>query len=473
MTLVASCPKLDEPAIFMSMQRNLLTTAWTVLAVAGLVSGQEGVRPKQLRRDLEATAPSLHAETKIALLVGIGDYDRLSTGLNSLHYPVSDVGEISKILNAQGYLVSVLTDRSATSSAIRDRFAELTRAVDKSQGSFLFFFSGHGFRLENQNYLATFGTQATNMAAQGVSLEEIQKLLVQTGARQRMAFIDACRNDPNAKAVGGARSFADLKASEGLRVLYSTAPGQFSYEDDTLQEGVFTHFLVEGLKGQAAAPDGLVTFDDLNRFVTREMRRYGVERGRVQIPYQLGENTGDFLVAVRAANAPAVAQSTPPPQPQRIPQTQPPAPTQNPQIATPAPSSGGPTAFGDTEKRGTLTSGSKKWRSTVDNQVYHMQFDAQTLVIRTMANQIVATLSVKAGKKGKAGFYSGSTGLFPANRCPGGQGVIEIRSWNENRIDGRVLQPTNSNGQISCAGILGWNGLSTWTSWTWIAEPGS
>ena len=132
-----------------------------------------------------------------------------------------------------------------------------------------------------------------------MSLSEVQKLLLQTGAKRRMAFIDACRNDPEAKSVSSVpRSFADLRESEGLRVLYSTAPGEVSYEDDTLHHGVFSYFLIEGLRGKAANDkDGLITFDDLCNYVTREMKKYGIARGRIQKPYQLGESHGDFLLA--------------------------------------------------------------------------------------------------------------------------------------------------------------------------------
>ena len=35
------------------------------------------------------------------------------------------------------------------------------------------------------------------------------------------------------------------------------------HEDDKLKQGVFTYFLVKALNGEAAGPDGLVTFHDM------------------------------------------------------------------------------------------------------------------------------------------------------------------------------------------------------------------
>jgi hypothetical protein len=253
--------------------------------------------------DLAQEAESSNKHTNIAFLVGINNYDRSLTGLASLKYPVSDIFEIGKVLKQEGYDVSLLTDGEATAGAIRTRFAELTKAIDAGEGTFIFCFSGHGFRADNENYLATFGTTVTNLSSQGLSLSEVQKLLLDTRAKRRMAFVDACRNDPEAKAVGS-RPFDDLRESEGLRILYSTAPGDVSYEDDSLRHGVFSYFLIEGLKGKAASPGNqFITFDGLRDYVTGAMKKYGIDQARVQKPYQLGESIGDFLVAKVPVNA--------------------------------------------------------------------------------------------------------------------------------------------------------------------------
>jgi formylglycine-generating enzyme required for sulfatase activity len=54
---------------------------------------------------------------------------------------------------------------------------------------------------------------------------------------------------------------------------------------------------VKGLRGEAAGPDGLVTFQDLVSYVTLSVRPRGLETGCVQVPYEAGEASGDFLLA--------------------------------------------------------------------------------------------------------------------------------------------------------------------------------
>ena len=143
-----------------------------------------------------------------------------------------------------------------------------------------------------------------------------------------MLFIDACRNDPTAKSITGGRPFEQFEDSEGLRILYSTGPGKVSYEDEALQQGVFSYYVAKGLRGDAAGPDGMITFDDLRSWVSDNMRRYGTEHQRPQIPYQLGESTGDFLLARKtSSDVNSLADTQPPPS--GPPPPTPPAPAPN------------------------------------------------------------------------------------------------------------------------------------------------
>ena len=80
-------------------------------------------------------------------------------------------------------------------------------------------------------------------------------------------FLDACRDGASPSASEGNRPKSKLPpamqqpaGSSGLRVLYSTSPGKRSYEDDALRHGIFTTFLIDGINGEAAGPNGLVTF---------------------------------------------------------------------------------------------------------------------------------------------------------------------------------------------------------------------
>ena len=249
-------------------------------------------------------------QTKIAMLVGVGGYPQAS-GLGALKYPARDVALLADELQKKGYLVRKLVDSDATRGVVRRVMKELGGLLERDQGTFLFYFSGHGFAQDGINYLATFGSTSDDLKSDGLAVPDVAAILRSSHARQTMMFIDACRSDPAAASKsGGTRSFAALTEAQGLRALYSTREGHVSYESDELQQGVFTYFLVRGLRGEAAGPDGLVTFRDLTDYMTEQVRAWGVRAGMGQLPYEAGESSGDFLVV--RSTAPSPPPLTPP-----------------------------------------------------------------------------------------------------------------------------------------------------------------
>ncbi len=235
------------------------------------------------------------SQAKIAIVVGVGAYPARS-GLSELRYSAGDVDALGEALEAQGYTVVPLKDSAATRPAILHAVRNVGEVLDRGQGTVVFFFSGHGFAVGARNYLATYESTALNLSQSGLALEDLQQQLQETGAARRILWIDACRNQPG-KSVADARSFANFQAAAGTRILFSTKAGKLSYENDDLRHGVFTHFLIEGLRGGAAGNDGLVTFRDLADYVSVSVRDYSLKRGDVQVPYDAGEGTGEFLIA--------------------------------------------------------------------------------------------------------------------------------------------------------------------------------
>jgi formylglycine-generating enzyme required for sulfatase activity len=258
---------------------------------------------------------SFERQAKVAVLAGVGQYPPLS-GLGRLRYPAHDVDLLQAALSAQGYTIVALKDHDGTRGSIERALKNAAELADRGQGTVLFFFSGHGFADKGENYLATFEATLDDLAGTGLAVKRVEALLKATGAPRQVMFVDACRNEPGKAA--GARTFERFQSSAGMKELLSTKEGRISYEDDQLGSGVFTHFLVRGLKGEAAGQDGLVTFRDLADYVTDGVSKFGFQRGQLQVPYEAGESSGDFLLARVAAAPPAVME---PPRPSLPPTT--------------------------------------------------------------------------------------------------------------------------------------------------------
>jgi hypothetical protein len=90
-----------------------------------------------------------------------------------------------------------------------------------------------------------------------------------------------------------------------MAILLATKPGAYSYEDPDLSHGVFTYFLLDGLRGKAAGKDGFVTFRDLSDYVERSVSAYAMKKDQAQKPLAtLKDVGGDFLLATAAPPKP-------------------------------------------------------------------------------------------------------------------------------------------------------------------------
>jgi Caspase domain len=253
------------------------------------------------------------AEKKVAIVVGISDYPAES-GFPKLQFAAKDAHDLASALEKQGYQTQLLTDQHAMKSSIRKALQQAHdvlnqgRVGSKDSGTILFAFSGHGGQkgtgVGARQYLVTYDSTADD-AEPGYPLKEIAEALTDTGAARKMMFIDACRDltATSSKGAPALSSFHELLQAQGMKIFFSTAPGQQSFEDEKSRNGYFTHYLLEGLSGKAATPDGLVTFDSLAKWVSHAMRS---DANVYQVPYWNQNASGDFYVAGRLVNKEAL-----------------------------------------------------------------------------------------------------------------------------------------------------------------------
>lgn len=234
------------------------------------------------------------------MVVGINNYIEES-GFTDLSYAEDDAKEFAHALEAQHYKVELIIGGKALRTKIKGRLHDL---AGSAHGTLIFFFSGHGsagLKNPQESYLATIDIDGSDIDGTGLSISDVQGILKDSPAARKMMFLDACRDGaPSAPAAIRAKSklpgaMQRLAGSTGLRVLYSTAPGKRSYEDDTLHHGIFTKFLIDGINGDAAGPDGLVTFRSLEDYVALKVKEYKP----IQQPYEGPSDgaIGDFYLA--------------------------------------------------------------------------------------------------------------------------------------------------------------------------------
>jgi uncharacterized caspase-like protein len=89
-----------------------------------------------------------------------------------------------------------------------------------------------------------------------------------------------------------------LASGGGTAFLLSSKSEEFSLESKGLRQGIFSHYLIEGLKGKADEDgDKLVTLDELYIYVYGNVRKY---TGNLQTPVLAGDmDRGMPLASVR------------------------------------------------------------------------------------------------------------------------------------------------------------------------------
>ena len=288
------------------MMRSVLgrtVAAVLVLSFASLAAAQAGASGNATPSPTLNPAPFLGQE-KIALLVGISDYPAES-GFPKLQFAAKDAQDLSAVFQNQGYKTIVLTDDHAMKSSIQSGLQQVHdllaagRTGTNPSGTIVFVFSGHGGETGTganvHQYLVTYDASAQD-AEPGFPLKTVIDSLNNDGAARVMMFIDACRDLTGAsKGAPPLSSFSlQLMQSEGIKTLFSTAPGHQSYEDAQAKNGYFTHYLLEGLNGQAAGADGLITFDGLAKWVSQAIQN---DPTIDQVPYWNQNASGDFYLA--------------------------------------------------------------------------------------------------------------------------------------------------------------------------------
>jgi len=132
-----------------------------------------------------------------ALVIGNSSYRHVD-GLPGAAHDARDIGTALQKLGFKTFIVE-----NATLSELTEAFEELIRTSTKEDTVFVFY-SGHGFQVGNDNYLAPIDLHLDPESKRFKNKFNLSKLLPRLikVSKVRVLFLDACRNDPN----GGPKS---------------------------------------------------------------------------------------------------------------------------------------------------------------------------------------------------------------------------------------------------------------------------
>jgi uncharacterized caspase-like protein len=266
-----------------------------------------------------AAPPAKPASDRWAVVIGVGRYE--SREVPPLAYAVADAEALYQMLIGPGGFkkehVLLLTDRTERKPTLRNiKWALgtfLTRSAKKDD-TVLVFFAGHGAPevdprgLERDGlakYLAPADVEPDDLYSTALPMDELQNIFARIEAEKMVVFLDACYSGA---APGGGRTFASKKTraahvddlflerlarSKGRAIVTASRPAEVSLEVPELGHGLFTYYLLLGLKGGADLNrDGIVSLQELYEYLEQQVTQKSRALGGNQHPVMKGELEG-------------------------------------------------------------------------------------------------------------------------------------------------------------------------------------
>jgi len=288
-----------------------------LMGLTGLLSGQGSERSETEANPRQVTQVDSNAEIvagKFAILVGVDQYDPQQFA--EVVYTRKDAEDLSARLVEIGYPednIRLLVGDDARYDPILDTIDTLINCPELvvHPDTLIFFFSGHGMMDDaGTSYLIPQdGTSHKDRAPQrNISLDMLAEKFNQTKFPVKVMLVDACRNVPGVKGleVTSVGDWAPPSHAIGFKVIYSTMPGDPSWEYAELENGLFTHYLLEGLVSRKAAMySGKITVGSLFSYLHDEMDQFSTDQGRPQVPVERGETTSITLAVLPVSEATA------------------------------------------------------------------------------------------------------------------------------------------------------------------------
>ena len=291
--------------------------------------------------------PTLPLETGKAklwiLLVGVNHYQ--DSHLPSLQYPALDCQGLADALTeaTQEFPqreIRIHHDFGVDVPKLESVRQTLQQIVTDAQpqDTVLVYFSGHGVLDDRtqQAVLCLADTQKDNLLETGFAVAELLNLLGQCAARQQVIWLDACHSGGMTLRSAKGQSILSnptvqmmnvlgqrAAQSQGFYALLSCDRAQQSWEFPELGHGVFTYFLMRGLRGEAADAQGTIEADELYKYVYHQTLQYidktnqqlrlinQQKRSRgdtrlqteypMQTPKRIVEGIGELILGVRSS----------------------------------------------------------------------------------------------------------------------------------------------------------------------------
>jgi hypothetical protein len=231
--------------------------------------------------------PSENKQTKsnmfprfFCVIVGISDYQGTKSDLQYADKDAIAFNEhLSKAFKREmssGKSILLLNSQ-ATASNVKNAMDSIFSEANEND-FVLFFFSGHG----SPGYFCPYDYEMNS-----IEHDFIKTDFKNSRARYKICIADACFSGSISNSSSNYSSVSSL-SEERIAVMMSSRSYQTSQETQQFKQGVFSYYLIKGMKGEADYNhDSYITVGEL--FVYTQNNVYNYSSGK-QVPFILGQN---------------------------------------------------------------------------------------------------------------------------------------------------------------------------------------
>lgn len=263
-----------------------------------------------------------------ALIIGNDVYENR---LPKLQFSVQDCQALSVALKKATTTFPQKTIFNLHNPTHKEVYKTLFSILDKttSRDTIFFYFSGHGMvdEMSKKLYLCLSNTQIDNLPDTSLDVQDLLEQIKSSGVGKQVVILDACHSGafPNSQPRKGITSPCldnssstrsrklDLSITPRLQeilqrygsenkkqtfyALLSCSAEQSSWESTDLKHGIFTHYLIRGLQGEAADENGRIDIDSLYKYARSHTEQYARNQlGIVQTPGRIAAGHQDIIL---------------------------------------------------------------------------------------------------------------------------------------------------------------------------------
>jgi hypothetical protein len=248
----------------------------------------------------------------LAAVIGINDYQTA----RDLKYAVNDAAAFKRYLKGNLGIrednLFFLSDAQATKDSIQSLLGTRIKRQAALEDTVMIFFAGHGAVETDpsnpdgdgfEKYLLPFDADLNDLYTTAISMDEIRKIFHRIRAERLIFIADTCYSGASGgrtilssktRASLSDRFYDRISKGKGRVIIASCSANEVSKEDDTHQHGLFTYYLLKGLRGSADYDsDGLITVDEAFGYLSKTVPRAS---GQDQHPVKKGESEGQLII---------------------------------------------------------------------------------------------------------------------------------------------------------------------------------